>query len=255
MHSASESGSSREPGGAAIPVTGVSGDGAADPRPVAAASKTSPTVPTAFPLRGSILTCRNPVGRSQLSPQEEGARVRALQLDWKRRVQEVQQFWEAYGDVRLLPPAPDEVLALVREHLVRPGAPEPVEACWVYARWKPATSLTAGFQLDYADGRRRWVTWKRYADGKAAELAAELLRVNPDEPGNLTNLGHFHARLGNDGQATRYLERARAVAVLEALAPESRPTRGGAVWVWVNGGLDDRGIGRSPREAHERDRC
>ncbi|NNK31820.1 MAG: tetratricopeptide repeat protein [Xanthomonadales bacterium] len=56
--------------------------------------------------------------------------------------------------------------------------------------------------------------WETALDayGKAAELAAELLRVNPDEAGNLTNLGHFHARLGNDVEAMRYLERARAVA-------------------------------------------
>jgi hypothetical protein len=44
---------------------------------------------------------RHPVGRGQPSPEEETRRVRALQLDWKRRVQEVSRFWEAYGDVRL----------------------------------------------------------------------------------------------------------------------------------------------------------
>jgi hypothetical protein len=77
----------------------------------------------------------------------------------------------ACGDDRLAPPAADELLALVGAHLARPGAPAPVEARWVYARWKPATSLTAGFELDYADGRRRWVSWKRYADGKVGRLA------------------------------------------------------------------------------------
>ncbi len=44
---------------------------------------------------------RRPVGRAQPSPEEESARVRLLQLDWKRRVQEVSRFWEARGDVRL----------------------------------------------------------------------------------------------------------------------------------------------------------
>jgi hypothetical protein len=44
---------------------------------------------------------RNPVGRSRLSPESEEQRVHALQLDWKRRVQEVAQFWEAGAHVRL----------------------------------------------------------------------------------------------------------------------------------------------------------
>lgn len=44
---------------------------------------------------------RHPVGRSRLSTEAEDERVRALQLDWKRRVQEVAQFWEAGASVRL----------------------------------------------------------------------------------------------------------------------------------------------------------
>ncbi|MBD3235162.1 MAG: hypothetical protein GF330_00470 [Candidatus Eisenbacteria bacterium] len=51
--------------------------------------------------RQLIEEARHPVGRAQLTPQEEEERVHALQLDWKRRVQEVQSFWEAYGDVAL----------------------------------------------------------------------------------------------------------------------------------------------------------
>lgn len=51
--------------------------------------------------RQLIDEARHSVGRSQLSLEEEGQRVRTLQLDWKRRVHEVQRFWEAYGDVRL----------------------------------------------------------------------------------------------------------------------------------------------------------
>ncbi len=44
---------------------------------------------------------RHPVGRSRLSPELEDERVRSLQLDWKRRVQEVALFWEAGASVRL----------------------------------------------------------------------------------------------------------------------------------------------------------
>lgn len=38
---------------------------------------------------------RHPVGRGRMTPEDESRRVRALQLDWKRRVQEVARFWEA----------------------------------------------------------------------------------------------------------------------------------------------------------------
>jgi hypothetical protein len=44
---------------------------------------------------------RHPVGRARLTPEEESRRVRTLQLDWKRRVQEVARFWEAGVFVRL----------------------------------------------------------------------------------------------------------------------------------------------------------
>jgi hypothetical protein len=51
--------------------------------------------------RQLIEEARHPLGRSSLSPDDEAGRVRLLQLDWKRRVQEVSRFWEARGDVRL----------------------------------------------------------------------------------------------------------------------------------------------------------
>jgi len=51
--------------------------------------------------RQLVAEARSPVGRGQLSAEEESERVRVLQLDWKRRVQEVSRFWEARGDVRL----------------------------------------------------------------------------------------------------------------------------------------------------------
>jgi hypothetical protein len=44
---------------------------------------------------------RYPIGRGRLTPQNEADRVRALQLDWKRRVQEVARFWGAGASVRL----------------------------------------------------------------------------------------------------------------------------------------------------------
>jgi len=44
---------------------------------------------------------RHPVGRGRMTPEDESRRVRALQLDWKRRVQEVARFWEAGVFVRL----------------------------------------------------------------------------------------------------------------------------------------------------------
>jgi len=51
--------------------------------------------------RQLIEEARHPIGRAQLSSDEEAGRIRLLQLDWKRRVQEVSGFWEARGDVRL----------------------------------------------------------------------------------------------------------------------------------------------------------
>jgi hypothetical protein len=51
--------------------------------------------------RQLISEVRAPVGRGQLAAEEEAERVRVLQLDWKRRVQEVSRFWEARGDVRI----------------------------------------------------------------------------------------------------------------------------------------------------------
>ena len=84
-------------------------------------------------------------------------------------------------DAALAPPREDELLALVRQNLTRPGAMPPTAARWVYARWKPAISLTAGFELDYADGERRFVSWKRYAGGKALELLGRRERpIAPD---------------------------------------------------------------------------
>lgn len=47
---------------------------------------------------------------------------------------------------------------------------------------------------------------------QAASLAQDLLATNPDSAETLANLAHYEARLGNDAQAMRYLERALAAA-------------------------------------------
>lgn len=96
----------------------------------------------------------------------------------------------ACGDGRLAPPSEAELLALACALLARPAAPQPTAARWVYARWKPGTSLTAGFELDYADGERRWVSWKRYAGGKAEDLARRRERPVAAEAADTRLLEH-----------------------------------------------------------------
>lgn len=71
------------------------------------------------------------------------------------------------------------VAELVRSGLLQPGAPDLESVEWTYARWKPATSLSAGYELRFADGSRRQLVVKRYA-GDKARLIAERRR-GPDE--------------------------------------------------------------------------
>jgi len=47
---------------------------------------------------------------------------------------------------------------------------------------------------------------------KAADLAEALLPANPQDAELLTNLAHYHARLGDDEQATQYMARALAAS-------------------------------------------
>ncbi|HZJ69400.1 MAG TPA: phosphotransferase [Planctomycetota bacterium] len=61
---------------------------------------------------------------------------------------------------------------LVRGCLLRPGAPELEAVEWTYARWKPRTALSAGYELRFADGGERRLHVKRYAGDKAQWLAA-----------------------------------------------------------------------------------
>ena len=46
----------------------------------------------------------------------------------------------------------------------------------------------------------------------AAGLAEEMMLANPEDAENLTNLAHYHARLGEDEQAMEYLNRALTAA-------------------------------------------
>lgn len=86
----------------------------------------------------------------------------------------------AAGEPGLQPPDEAAVLELVREHLLRPGAPAPTAADWTYARWKPGVSLAAGYALRWPDGERRLLLVKLYAGDKARHLAA---RPEPDDAG------------------------------------------------------------------------
>jgi len=74
------------------------------------------------------------------------------------------------GEPGLVAPAPEELLELVSARLLRPGAPKPHTAELTYARWKPGTSITAGYAVEFADGERRTVSLKRYAGSKADAL-------------------------------------------------------------------------------------
>jgi hypothetical protein len=75
------------------------------------------------------------------------------------------------GQPELAPPSIDELLVLVRNHLLLPDAPELSEAVWNYARWKPGVSTCAAYQLRFADGSEETVVAKRYVGDKAEGLA------------------------------------------------------------------------------------
>lgn len=66
-----------------------------------------------------------------------------------------------------------------------------------------------GDALQQLDGHRA-ASLEAYRE--AANLAAEMLLANPGDTETLTNLAHYHARLGEDRQAMQYLERALTAA-------------------------------------------
>jgi len=74
------------------------------------------------------------------------------------------------GDGDLTVPLPEEIVALVGQHMVEGGGPRPVRADWVHARWKPHTAISACFEVSFSDGAQRLVTWKRYKGPKAEHL-------------------------------------------------------------------------------------
>ena len=78
-------------------------------------------------------------------------------------------------------PSEEQLLDLILEHLLCDGAPLPVHAALTYARWKPGTSTTAGFDVDFADGTQRFVGVKLYRGAKARSLCGR--RVEPSRAG------------------------------------------------------------------------
>jgi aminoglycoside phosphotransferase (APT) family kinase protein len=76
------------------------------------------------------------------------------------------------GDPELVPPGEDEVLALVRAHLLADPADPPVGASWERARWKPGVAVAACFRLAHTSGAESLVAVKRWAGDKARAVAS-----------------------------------------------------------------------------------
>lgn len=73
-----------------------------------------------------------------------------------------------FGDTDLSPPEQGELLQLVNQQLFAGRARG---ARWVFARWKPAVSLCAAYEVELDDGSRELVVAKRYRTDKADLLA------------------------------------------------------------------------------------
>jgi hypothetical protein len=89
------------------------------------------------------------------------------------------------GDAGLTPFDPGAVAELVRGSLLRADAPDLEAVEWTYARWKPSTALSAGYELRFADGSERLLHVKRYAGDKARLLAARGCASAPREDDRL----------------------------------------------------------------------
>ncbi len=76
-------------------------------------------------------------------------------------------------------PREEEMRELVGRALLRPLAPPLAALEWVYARWKPRTSVTCAYALRFEDGLEALAVAKRYADGKERELAERVPRRPP----------------------------------------------------------------------------
>ena len=91
------------------------------------------------------------------------------------------------GEEALCLPSSAEAFDLVRRHLVTAAAPAIEAVELVYARWKPGTSSTGSYRVDFDGGERATVTLKTYLAGKDEELAR---RYEPNAPTRGAN-GHL----------------------------------------------------------------
>lgn len=80
------------------------------------------------------------------------------------------------GEAGLCPPAPADLLDLVGDLLAIGSATSPplIGAELEYARWKPKTSITAGYRLSFADGSSRLIVYKRYSGEKATHIERDF---------------------------------------------------------------------------------
>lgn len=75
------------------------------------------------------------------------------------------------GDESLVLPSECELRDLVEAHLCRDDAPRTTAADLTFARWKPGTAVLGCWAVEFGDGERLHVSLKRYAGGKAEQLA------------------------------------------------------------------------------------
>ncbi len=78
------------------------------------------------------------------------------------------------GEPDLVVPPEEVLLDSVRRVLELPGGPRAERARCTFARWKPGTSITAGFVVGLSNGEEHHVTWKRYRGDKARSIAASF---------------------------------------------------------------------------------
>ncbi len=81
------------------------------------------------------------------------------------------------GDAALCPDPDEVVLDRVVRSMSLPDGARPAGARLTYVRWKPRVSTTALYRIDFHDAPPSSVTWKKYADGKARDIA---LGYEPD---------------------------------------------------------------------------
>jgi hypothetical protein len=77
------------------------------------------------------------------------------------------------GEPWLCPPGEAAALELIAEHLARDSDHHPTRARLVHARWKPAVSVAALYEVEFGAGAPTLVGLKLHAGAKAARLEAE----------------------------------------------------------------------------------